>query len=438
MKKYILILLSLVFLSMLFSCGGEEESEISNKETESSTEQSNDEDYKTLITSAEVYEMLDDLLEKEKELVRLFFENGMYELTSKTAQTLPVDQSHEFSSIENVNELFDIYAFPEKVMPFFFGFPKYGEKAVFEKNGVVYSTKYQTIKLAYPPSNAFYISELGLASATLSFDVNGKSEKIVLDFETNTLSDSPYRLIYSEDYSDKWSSPSFKPTTIGLGSGKTLSGDTLVVNVFITDKKSEWDNDDVKKTLNELNESIQWISDKAKSYGVELNLTSTTETTSLYYRSSSNLTTEAEDQIWINEMFAYTTYGSLDEYIKSNRNVGDYDNYVVLFHLNKEGENNCGRYDSQLFEKDLYSTERAVTYSNSTKKDYVEAILYLFGAHPLDPVKSEIISYFGNEIMLSSTQLNNSATIGEITAYLIGWKRSVHSQLVNTVINIFK
>lgn len=437
MKKYYIMLFLIFALVFLAGCNNESLSKSEEQSYEPSVEESSFDESKSMVTSSEVYQMLDELLEKEKELVRLFFENGMYELTTKSGIFSPVKKESEYSSMENVEKLFDIYTFPEKVMPYFFDFPKYGEKAVFEMNGEVYATKYITKKLTYPSSNIFYISELGLESATLSFESNGETKKIVLDFETKTLSDSPYRMIYSEDYSDKWSTSNYSPTVMNVGSGKKLIGKTLVINVFMSDKKSEWEMDDVKKTLATVNESINWIQENADQYGTDLTLTSTTDSTSLYYRASSTLTTVAEDQIWINELFTYTTYESLDNYIKTNCELAKYDNYVVLFHINKKGENDLGRFDSSMFEKDLYKVERAVMYSNSTKKDYITSILNLFGAESLENAGDDVTRYFKNEIMLGETALNTKTYVGEITAYLIGWKQSVYPQLAGLITEVF-
>lgn len=436
MKKYFVMLFLVFALTFFAACNNESLSESDEESFEISADESTSEESKTMVTSSEVYQMLNELLEKEKELVRLFFENGMYELSEKNGNVSPVKKDSEYSSMENVEKLFEIYTFPEKVMPYFFEFPKYGEKAVFEMNGEVYATNYATKKLTYPSESLFYISELGLESATLSFDV-GETKKIVLDFETKTISDSPYRMIYSEDYSDKWSAPNFSPTVKNVGSAKSLFGKTLVINVFMNDKKSEWESSDVKKTLNSVNESIKWIQEKADQYGAPLTLTSTTESTSLYYRASSTVTTEAKDQIWINELFTHTTYESLDNYIKTNCEIEKYDNYVVLFHINKEGENDVGRYDTSMFEKNLYKVERAVMYSNSTKKDYITSILRLFGADSLDKAGSEATRYFTNEIMFNSTTINAETTIGEVTAYLIGWTKTVYPQLASVVTKIF-
>ena len=90
-----------------------------------------------------------------------------------------------------------------------------------------------------------------------------------------------------------------------------------------------------------------------------------------------------------------------------------------------------------MFEKDLYKVERAVMYSNSTKKDYITSILRLFGADSLDKAGSEATRYFTNEIMLNSTTINAETTIGEVTAYLIGWTKTVYPQLASVVTKIF-
>lgn len=438
MKKY-LILLALLLGSIIFvSCGNSENISSDDISAEISDIASKEDESKFIVSGEEATAMLEELLKKDKKNVELFFDNGLYELSQKSGTTAPIDKNSEFGDFSNVEKLFDIYTFPTNVKEYFFSFPLYGEKAVFEKNGVVYATKINSTSLSYPIITDFSMLELSLDSATFSFETKNGTKKITVDFATKTISDSPYRLMTESDYSDKWLAPSFEPSVVNNGSGKKLLGKTLIINVFVSDKNSEWDSDSVKKTLEKIEKGVKWLQTNAENNNVDLELSSTTSTTSLFYRSSSKLTNEAEDQIWINEMFSHTIYGSVDEYINSNCNVKNYDNYVVLFHLNKDGENNYGRYDSELFEKDLYKTERAVMYKGSSEKDYVRAVLYLFGAQSYGEHETEAKTYFGNEIMLENSVFNDSLKLGEITSYLIGWTKSVHPQLAIMVREIFK
>ncbi len=439
MKKYILVFVFIIASLFFSSCNGENDVESSITSDEISVDESSKEESQTVVSSEEAFEMLSALLEKDSENVRLFFENGFYEHTRKTSSVMPINEDSEYSKYSNVLKLFEIYASPTSEMEYFLNYPVYGPKAIYEKDGVVYSAKIDSKKLEYPKTSEFVICELAVNSATFSFETPEGEKKIILDYKSNTLSESPYRLMYSSNHADKWNKVEVPESALNCGSAKQLLGKTLIINVFLIDKKTDWEDSEVISVLEKINSATSWLNKIASEKGIDFSLSSTTKTTSLYYRSSSTLTTEADDQIWINEMFAYTTYGSIDDYIKSNCKVENYDNYLVMFHINQEGENNIGRFEKEMFENTLYKTERAVMYSkNSISKDYLFAMLSLFGAESLESVKDEAKTYFGDDIMLKNTSLNSTAVLGDITEYLIGWKTSLHPQLSNMINKIYE
>lgn len=439
MKNNFLLFLFLILVAALF-CGCSPSSEES-AESIVSTPTSDEVVSTSEITTSDAYTALFNLLEKEKELVRLFFENGMYDLTAKTGNTCPVDatKSIEYKDFKNVNALFYFYDSPEDVRPFFYSYPTYGEKSVFERDEITYATRVNSINLPYPEKDDFVLTELSLDKAVFRLRIPDGDEFFTVDLEKNTLSTSPYMLKYSSDYTDKFPMTQKQSTRVNLGSAKKMLGDTLIVNVFITDKKSEWDDETVSSVIGEVEKAVEWLNKTAKERGVDLNMTTTSKQDSLYYRADSAVPSDNVNQIWINEMFAYTTYGTLEGYISSNIDLKKYDNYFVFFHLNKDGENNIGRYDSSVFEKNIYTVERAVMFMDSSEKsDYLKNILLAFGAEKTEKIKNEINGYFKNEIM-NDAVLNDDSEISDLTAYLIGWSNNLHSQLnepANRIIEI--
>ena len=115
-------------------------------------------------------------------------------------------------------------------------------------------------------------------------------------------------LLWLDGRSDvKWEDSGLKPGQ-NEGSAKRLTGKCLVINLFIDDAVSKWSDDDIEGALAFVNAGTDFISAQAEAYGADLSLYVTDKRSSVYLKTSRNITTSMEDYLWIELLFADTTY----------------------------------------------------------------------------------------------------------------------------------
>ena len=66
------------------------------------------------------------------------------------------------------------------------------------------------------------------------------------------------------------------------GSAKTLTGSTLVVNLFLSDAESQWDSQSRTDAMEMLEEAFAFLTEEAARYGQEIRLTQTDKLASYY------------------------------------------------------------------------------------------------------------------------------------------------------------
>ncbi len=246
-------------------------------------------------------------------------------------------------------------------------------------------------------------------------------------------------LLWLDGRSDvKWEDSGLKPGQ-NEGSAKRLTGKCLVINLFIDDAVSKWSDDDIEGTLAFVNAGTDFISAQAEAYGADLSLYVTDKRSSVYLKTSRNITTSMEDYLWIELLFADTTYRNLEGCVSSYFDLDEYDNWCVLLHINKMGRSYALACNSTFYDYNIYSSERAVMYYStdtdytyySVAGTYAHELLHLFGAGDLydnfiSPDAAEALEHFYPNAIMSVVG-NDMEMFGicPYTAYLIGWIDSI-------------
>ena len=222
------------------------------------------------------------------------------------------------------------------------------------------------------------------------------------------------------------------------GSSKTLRGNCLIINIFLSDEESSFTEKEKKKYFDSLFTALNYLTKEAEKYNQTISFTYDTEDTNLDY------TVE-----YILPQSAYGTkkewdYRQLIENLSAQYNIDSViqkynsDNVFFMIVINKEGRSYAISHNTQ---KDTaYFNEYATIYSydglsTNPEKGWVcsgnsttisHEILHLFGAIDLYDLESETLAlakeYFPMDIMLIDSPMLHKLTISDLDAYLIGWK----------------
>lgn len=319
------------------------------------------------------------------------------------------------------------------------GFPSFGEKAVSNSDGITcYSAHYIPDFKAYLLSDTISVVSYDKNSAVISAyaDDSELYTLILTKTDSGWRLDSSFYFVYNRsEHRPSWEQSGLKKGQ-NEGSGARLSGSNLVVNIFVTDRKTDWAESDIQNALAMQAEGLDFLVRQSTVFGVEgLTFKATDRTESLFLKTSDTFSTAMDDFLWIDLLFADTTYRSLEGYVRENFDVDAYDNYTVTLHVNKKGRSYSLPCNSTYYDYKLYNTERSVVfystdknYSYCTKSGvYVHELLHLYGADDLyddlipDNIAEKIDAYYKNEIMLTIPSDVEQACVSLYTAYLIGW-----------------
>ncbi|HPE96078.1 MAG TPA: hypothetical protein PLT66_08445, partial [Bacillota bacterium] len=309
-------------------------------------------------------------------------------------------------------------------------YPNYGVKAIENKNGKTYASSHGAYFFNYPKNDAFTLKTITFSSAVFSFPYNEKSYTLSIDLSTERLSNSVFCIVRPQ-YTGLWEKNPALDAYQNSASASRLNGSVLVINVFLNDSASTWTSDEREAALKLQSEGYAIIESEAQKHGVSLDLTVTDMSDSLIYKHKNEIGTVPEDSIWVNQMFAYTTYGSLSGYIAAYFDVSAYDSYCVCFFINKNGESYSVCCSNESFETSIYGIERCIMFcvpgksaDTATPVIFARELLHMFGAQYLDDSAAAQI-YFPNDLMASE----KGSEINDYTAFRIGWKNSIDSLL---------
>lgn len=360
---------------------------------------------------------------------------------------LPED--HQFSTIEKITDYFSgVYIDVSSAIDSFFSYPYYGPSAMFVTfDQLVISDNYiGGDKFEIVPNSA-KVTTITDNQATVSFKTVGDSFTTDITISLTDdgewlLDDSLFLSVLRAEEAELIKSNWLDNITEGgmnSGSATTLTGSTLLINIFIDDGESEFDHDTVNSVLEYLTEAVDYLEDAASDYDSEIEIDFTDSQNSLFYNYDGIIPDDLNDNLWTNYIFGYDGVDALGQYLADNipsSILEGYDNYGVLLHLNKQGRSYAMYCNPEYYDSNEYYTERAVMfYSTDFMYDYficsstyAHEILHLYGAldlyYPYDEnsERADLAnSYFWNELMRYTPADNiNDATISKFTAFKIG------------------
>lgn len=443
MKKYFLILLSLIVL--LVSCGGQstlpDESITSNDNSDTSYHFVSENPEESTEESGDITEFLtlvNELLDKDERLTSLIILGEIYkDETDINGGVIiaPLSGSNEFYEYSRLKELANS-VYTGEGGEYVLNFPPYGTNTVVN---VSEKTWYST---HFVPDYSDKAATLRL----LSFDENRskilvttqKGIEVELDF-VNTpegwrMAECLYKAV-TDKINSASSSDEYKSTAMGMGSASALTGNCLIINVFLSDSVSEWEDGDVEKSLSRLGNACDFAETLSAYYGQSLDITSTDKAASLYLKTSDKIPADINEFVWIDLLFSDTVYKSLEGYAASHFDLESYDNWCVMFHLNKKGRSYAIPCDRANSDWEHYTAERCVVFhtddENYSYYDssgvYAHELFHLFGAADLyapyiSNDDSDLLNnYFPNDIMRTIPLDIELASVSPFTAFRLGW-----------------
>jgi hypothetical protein len=413
------------------------ESEEESSQTESSSVQEPDE-RELFLAEAK------SLLERDSYYTELLITAGVLARDNapedKYASHTVSPQNRYYLSQPLADELAAVYT-PEG-MEEFASYPDYGVKFA-DLTGEIakYSHHFDPAPPVTPVYESAYIKEFGEKTAILAVpDISGEEHEVSF-----TLTDEGWRLDRAYFFACRGSGYHPLFTTMTVGSASAIRGRCLLINVFISDGESEWNDKDVEETLGKVRAAAEFISRFAAEYGGDAEFIVSSAAASPRLSTAEKLPDSPEGFVRIDLLFGTTVFGSLQNYIQEYYDLGVYDNYCVLLHLNKPGRSYALECDTDDFDWESYSCERAVFYRSEDKKyeyycseaTYAHELLHLFGAADLygenvaQEVSDLLAHYYPNDIMSAVGNDIELYGISPFTAYLTGITDALHEQFAS-------
>lgn len=405
----------------------------------SSAEDSSEESNFDIQHSSDEEEIL-TLVENDTEIAKLIIGGGVYSKEWQNGyEYIPLETDSPYRSFSSLEKLIsDTYSAESEIYGLYFSYPTQSGPTVKNIDGVT------NVCLAYVPEITV-LPDISTAEFTLLTAYDASLNVTCSDGKKYAFNavreDGNWRLENSlffmseELHSDtSWESNDLKHGQ-NEGSAKSLRGNCLVVNVFIDDRTSSWSDDEVETVLHYMDDSVLFLENEAARYGVELELYSTDKEHSVYFKTSRNITTSLENYLWIELLFADTTYRTLAGCVESYFDLESYDNWCVMLHIDKNGRSYALPCNSDYYDHEIYYSERAVMYYSadtsyeyySVAGTYAHEMLHLFGANDLydtnvtDDTVKLLEHFFPNEIMRVVYNDLGTQAVSPYTAYRVGW-----------------
>ncbi|MBE6691969.1 MAG: hypothetical protein E7586_01380 [Ruminococcaceae bacterium] len=406
-----MLLLALVL--GLSSCNkGEEDSldESSEAQTESSSEQ-----------SAFTVKQAEQLLEQDKLLTEIFICNYLRDVTSVKAERTLVSADNKYADFSEIEKLIgNTYLQDSGDKEFFMSYPENQEPSVVSQDG-------KTSVFCHIGSNYNDYADYSTLSVLDTDDEKVKE----LSFSTLLGKELTVKAFLQEDgkwllekgiyrlnppQTDYTESPWGKTN---VGSLKNLSGKTLVIKLFVSDKDTEITPADETFFHQRIESALQSLTQDLSQFGI----TPDFEYESTYFEHKKTLGNRAID---FDMMLAQTTFGTLENFARDNTDLdlSKYDNYFFVVCTKNDMELSVGVFD-KTEEKDLYFGERILTGASVTDLDIYKSVLCLLGADlrgedGADKYTEALYKfYFPNDFAV--TKDLTTVEISPVTAYMCGF-----------------
>ncbi len=221
-----------------------------------------------------------------------------------------------------------------------------------------------------------------------------------------------------------------------FGTCKTLGGNVSVILFYMDDFESRWRETEIDRfTQNEVMTGLSFLEQEAKKYGVDLHFTVEKAYSSISYNDHVVTNPKEADTYTLDALLHAASqigYSSTENMIRSFRTQYQTEEIVCLTIFNKEGIgygiNPKRGYDLQFDEHCvIFAREKnlnGIAPAGSQASGVAHEILYLFGAenfYSSSSRESLAQSEYPQDIMLSCAYDISRNTVGDATAFYIGW-----------------
>lgn len=382
-----------------------------NENDESSAESSVESSEAEIVLSSE---QAIELIKRDKLITDMFINNSLCNGKSTDAVALKSGEYASFSAIESL--LDSTYTESGGNKAFFLSYPENHTPSVTGIDGKTFVFNH------VGSSYADFIDE-----KTVSIE-NGENENEAIikaraqsgrEVELKAVRDNDvWRLesgIYMLD-SEKTSAFDKLFPLSDYGSFMEFSGNVLVIELFISDNKSDFTAEDEKDFHKRIENAVNYIVEQSKTFGNEVKVTYE----SAYFDHAGIIGNRALD---FDIFFAETRFGSLQNFADSNFDLSAYDNYVFAVCLNKEMDVSYALYDGT-DKTQIYFGERLIMGNNTSDVDVCISLLSLLGAYGYDNglcdeyTEALYNEYFPHDIMVSESLVYS--LMSPVTAYACG------------------
>ena len=379
-----------------------------------------------------------------------------------TYSPIEVSEFANFSTIEQL--LWGTYSH-QKASDFFMQYPPFGEKQIINESGKTmvfshYSAGFlpkidlESLEIRLLTSRTGVIHYSILDSEWLAAD----SQNIFLVNNKWCLEESFYTVYmrtlntWEEENPIPWEDSEYVDEVMNNGSAKRFIGDSLVVNVFLSDTATSWNDTALEEYFRIQDIAYQYLEEKAAEYGQDLQITGTDTTDSLFLTYDSVIPDDLS-YYWAYSVFAQNDLISMKDHYQSELADLPYDSISYNFVLNKPGRSFAlpsyavyeGDYETRITDDDpefmvLFFDEDPDDDYNSyflTSSTIAHELMHVYGAqdyyYPWDgeDIRKELIlTYFPYELMLFVPTDVYDAQISALVAYEVGWRESLPEQLV--------
>ena len=222
----------------------------------------------------------------------------------------------------------------------------------------------------------------------------------------------------------------------GIGSAKELTGNTYILEVFISDQNNNWLYEEKLDIINKYYEAINWIQNQSRRYNINVNfeggnfgLDSDIKINNIEYGTASG--NENIDMVsTVLKKIGYENSLSFYNWAINN----NFDNTFVLIFVKGMGTGYAIAYDTDIMNKDLYYLEGAILYEKYlngqelASSSIAHEMLHIYGAWDLyatfqqsREIEQLAKIYFPNSIMHRVSYNINELDIDSLTAWRIGW-----------------
>jgi len=258
------------------------------------------------------------------------------------------------------------------------------------------------------------------------------------DTDTDTDSDTDSDTDPSPSTSESGEEAFFDPLRedYNYGTCKQLRGDVAVVLFFMDDFESSWTEEEIDVFVrNEIEPAFAYLEKQAEKYSVELDLTIKATHSSLYYDdeviTSINETGYATIDV-LRQAAKGLHYASTERMLENFRSLYKTEEVVCFTLFDKNGtayainpkRNYTGRLDEHciVFSRDLNPTGKEPVGSQSSV--IAHEMLHLYGAedyYASASRKALAVMLYPNDLMLYTAYYLSLNTLGDATAFYIGW-----------------